>query len=221
MAKKKNDIFWASYADLMTALFVMMLALFVLSYKLFTDKNSELEVMAEQYQKIKEIEAALGALEGEYFRFDPENKRHELIIPIEFQSSQAVILPRYREQLYEAGKILKNTIKNIETDQSVRYVVIIEGMAARYTLPDRIWRNNDPAEMQFAYQLSYQRALALYRFWESRGITFDKNTFEVIIAGSGFQGAGRYNGKEEPKNKRFLIQIIPKVGKISGLQSET
>jgi hypothetical protein len=73
-----------------------------------------------------------------------------------------------------------------------------------------LWKNT--SERDFTYGLSYQRALALYKFWESNGVEFDRNTFEVIIAGSGFYGAGRYAGAQETRNKRFLIQVIPKIG---------
>jgi hypothetical protein len=217
MSKRSHNFFWPSYADLMTALFVVMLVLFVLSFKLFKERNEELGVMAAQYQKIKEIEHALEALEGEYFIYDSLNRRHELAIAVEFRSSDATIPPRYFDALYEAGKTLRNTIRNIETDQQVRYVVIIEGMAARYTHPSALGRNQDPEEINFAYNLSYRRALSLFTFWESRGIHFDSGTFEVIIAGSGFQGAGRYKGSQEALNKRFLIQVIPKVGRIEPL----
>lgn len=212
MKSKSTNIFWASYADLMTALFIVMLALFILSYKLFQDRQSELLVMAGQYQKIREIEAALSALEGEYFRFDSINRRHELNLDIAFRSGRSDIAPAYFDELKEAGEKLTNTIKNIKTDQPVRYIVIIEGMAARYTNPRDEKKNT--SERDFTYGLSYQRALALYKFWQSNGVEFDKNTFEVIIAGSGFFGAGRYSGANEFKNKRFLIQVIPKIGVI-------
>jgi outer membrane protein OmpA-like peptidoglycan-associated protein len=210
MKSKSTNVFWASYADLMTALFIVMLALFILSYKLFQDRQSELIVLANQYQKIREIEAALSALEGEYFRFDSINRRHELKLDIAFQSGKADISPAYYNDLKEAGEKLTHTIKNIKTDQPVRYIVIIEGMAARYTDAKNLWKNT--SERDFTYGLSYQRALALYKFWESNGVEFDRNTFEVIIAGSGFFGAGRYSGSNEAKNKRFLIQVIPKIG---------
>jgi outer membrane protein OmpA-like peptidoglycan-associated protein len=210
MKTKSTNLFWTSYADLMTALFIVMLALFILSYKLFQDRQGELEVMASQYQKIQEIEAALGALEGEYFRFDSLNKRHELNIDIAFKSGKSDISPAYYDKLKEAGKTLTNTIKNIRTDQQVKYIVVIEGMAARYTNERDLWKNE--SERDFTYRLSYERALALYKFWENNGVTFDRNIFEVIIAGSGFFGAGRYTGASEAKNKRFLIQVIPKTG---------
>ncbi|MES2733078.1 MAG: flagellar motor protein MotB [Bacteroidota bacterium] len=210
MKQKPNNLFWASYADLMTALFIVMLVLFVLSYSLFKQRQGELEVMAAQYQKLQEIEAALGALEGEYFEFDSLNRRHELKLEIAFQPGRSDIAPQYNIPLRRAGQTLTRTIQNIKTDQPVRFLVIIEGMAARY--PEGDLRNNKPEMIQETYNLSYQRALRLFQFWESAGVKFDKKRMEVIIAGSGFFGAGRYKGRQEPKNKRFLIQIIPKIG---------
>jgi len=62
------------------------------------------------------------------------------------------------------------------------------------------------------YELSYHRALALYRQWLSKGVDLRKYNTEVIIAGSGFNGINRDN-KVEENNKRFVIQIIPKISR--------
>jgi hypothetical protein len=36
-----------------------------------------------------------------------------------------------------------------------------------------------------------------------------------VAAGSGFKGVGRYTGfRDEAKNKRFIIQIQPKIGSL-------
>ncbi len=48
MKQKNSNIFWASYADLMTALFIVALVLFVLSYKLFRDKEQDYLSQAEE-----------------------------------------------------------------------------------------------------------------------------------------------------------------------------
>lgn len=39
-----KELFWVSYADLMTALFIVTLSLFILSYKLFKDKEAQLDL---------------------------------------------------------------------------------------------------------------------------------------------------------------------------------
>lgn len=197
----------------MTSLFIVMLVLFVLSYKLFRDKENELLVQVEQLNKIREIEAALKGLEGKYFRFDPVNKRHELKVQTKFDPNSWVIKASDKDSLAAAGLTLKKIIDDIQADQGVKYLVIIEGMAARdpYNPAFHI-RQRD-----YGYQLSYNRALALLNLWQSRQIQFDEKRFEVIIAGSGFYGTGRYTGAREYDNKRFLIQVIPKIGKIERL----
>ncbi|SDL63827.1 OmpA family protein [Catalinimonas alkaloidigena] len=207
-----KDFFWPSYVDLMTALFVVMLSLFVLSFKLFKDREGELLVMAQQYQKLQEIERSLQGLEGEYFVYDEDNKRHELKVPVQFASWESTIDARYHEPLRQAGLRLKNLIKNIRNDENVNYLIIIEGMAARDR--DDAALNRDPDFIQRTYDLSYQRALALRNLWRQQGITFEEGNLEVIIAGSGVFGTGRYTGAQEGQNKRFLIQIIPKIGEL-------
>lgn len=83
----------------------------------------------------------------------------------------------------------------------MKYLIIIEGMASK----DNYSLN---------YQLSYERALSLFRFWENQGIIFDPKICEIQIAGSGIGGIRDYYNDEEYKNQRFLIQIVPKIGEI-------
>ena len=61
----------------------------------------------------------------------------------------------------------------------------------------------------YAKELSYGRAMSLYYLWKRNGITLNSENSEVYISGSGFEGMCRYEGNEEDKNKRFIIQIIP------------
>jgi outer membrane protein OmpA-like peptidoglycan-associated protein len=220
METQSRGFFWPSYADLMTSLFVIMLVLFILSFKLFKDRqrelvaqNEKLEVIEQEYNKIKEIETALMGISGEFFQYDSVNKRHELAVQVEFDRNSYYIKPKYHKQLQEAGRAIKEAISDVEPAQDVRYLIIIEGMAARYGDVREKYKNNLPVYIDHAYQLSYQRALALQKFWDEK-IDFSGPEYEVIVAGSGFYGKGRYDPSEEEKNKRFLIQIIPKVGKI-------
>ena len=60
--------------------------------------------------------------------------------------------------------------------------------------------------------LSYQRALVLYKRWAEQGLNLRKYNTEIIIAGSGFNGTNRDQRIEE-NNKRFIIQIIPKISR--------
>lgn len=220
-----STFFWPSYADLLTALFVVMMVLFVLSFRLFREREEQLELYATNYKKIKELELALHRLDDSpYFEFQPQNQRYELMVPVQFAQWEYEIPQKYTKNLIEAGQQLQALIEeadraSIANDLDVKYLVIVEGMAARDPRDPQI--NRDRSFIQQAYLLSYQRALALASLWKRNGITFDKDNFELIIAGSGIYGTGRYNGKgEEGKNRRFLIQIIPKTGQIQKREHE-
>ncbi|GAB2461991.1 hypothetical protein GCM10011375_13450 [Hymenobacter qilianensis] len=221
--RSSNDFFWPSYVDLMTSLFVVMLVLFVYSFKLFKDRekelqqaNGELKAKAEELEQITKIRRSLQRLEGKYFRYDPNLERHELLVPVQFKAGQDEIQDAYKPALLQAGKTLRSVLKTIKTEQPVRYLVIVEGMAARYAGNDARNRTQE----QLTYQLSYRRALNLLNFWKQNGLNFSQDSnIELIIGGSGFYGTGRYRGAREGDNKRFLIQVIPKIGRIGGQKS--
>ncbi|UOR04462.1 hypothetical protein MUN82_16130 [Hymenobacter aerilatus] len=216
--QQSSDFFWPSYVDLMTSLFVVMLVLFVYSFKLFKDRegelkqaNGELKAKAEELEEINKIKQSLQQLEGKYFKYDPANERHELLVPVQFRAGQDVIEERYKPALLQAGRTLRTLLKSIKTEQPVRYLVIVEGMAARYPQGDP----RNAREEQLTYQLSYRRALSLLNFWKQNGLDFTQDrSIELVIGGSGFYGTGRYAGRREGDNKRFLIQVIPKVGRM-------
>ncbi|MBC6991493.1 MULTISPECIES: hypothetical protein [Hymenobacter] len=218
--RQSNDFFWPSYVDLMTSLFVVMLVLFVYSFKLFKDRendlknaNGELKAKAEELEQITKIRRSLQRLEGKYFKYDPVNERHELLVPVQFKAGRDEIEEQYKPALLQAGRTLRSVLKSIKTEQPVRYLVIVEGMAARYPQGDP--RNR--AQEQLTYQLSYRRALNLLNLWKQNGLNFSQDKgIELIIGGSGFYGTGRYTAAREDENKRFLIQVIPKVGRIGG-----
>ncbi|RMG23264.1 MAG: hypothetical protein D6730_14840 [Bacteroidetes bacterium] len=242
-------LFWVSYADLMTALFIITLALFVFAYKMFKVKQLDLEetatelrvrsleldkqslaleelkrrlseeemmastliqelnderarllVMEEEYKKLKEIEEAIKRLDPKYFVYQPAYKRHVLRSQVQFAKGQSAINASYKDMLLNAGKALERLVDSLERDDNIKYLLVIEGMASR----DAYTRN---------YELSYERALALWRLWDEQGIEFDPNRCEVIISGSGTGGVGR-DLQVERNNQRFLIQIIPKIGEL-------
>ena len=215
---KDKDFFWPSYVDLMTALFLTMLVLFVLSYKLFKDKQRDndkliydLKVQVQEKRKLDEIKAALKRLESNYFEYNPAYKRYELKFPVTFAPKSDILPSEAQEPLIKAGRFLLSQMQSIKNDDNVQYLVVVEGRAAK----DLRYPANDPHNLDgpAVRQLSYSRALAVIRLWEQAGLRFPAN-LEVIPAGSGFRGAGRYTGSEEALNKRFIIQIQPKIGSI-------
>lgn len=215
--KQSKDFFWPSYVDLMTALFLIMLVLFVLSYKLFHDKqvnlvaaNAKLEVQLKEKKKLDEIKESLKRLDNsQYFTYNEKFKRYELNFDVLFQSGRYNLPPAARQPLIEAGRFLLSQMQSLR-DDGIQYLVIIEGRAAMN--PNFPATASQNADQQAVRELSYNRALAVVYLWQQAGLQFPKN-IEVIPAGSGYRGAGRYNGyAKEQLNKRFIIQIQPKIG---------
>ena len=217
--KESRDFFWPSYVDLMTALFLTMLVLFVLSFKRFKDKeiglqqaNAQLKVQLLEKRKLDEIKAALKRLESNYFEYNAAYKRYELKFPVTFAPKSDVLPAEAQLPLVKAGRFLLSQMQAqaLKTD-NVQYLIVVEGRAAK----DLRYPATDPHNLDgpAVRQLSYSRALAVIRLWEQAGLRFPGN-LEVVAAGSGFRGAGRYTGSQEALNKRFIIQIQPKIGSI-------
>ncbi len=211
MSKESRDFFWPSYVDLMTVLFLVMLVLFILSFKMFQDKDSEnryniakLQVEVAEKRKLDEIKAALARLDGNYFQYNETYKRHELLVDVLFEQSSAEIPQRSLLPLRRAGEELSQVINSIE-DKEVKYLIVIDGRAASYPKGD----SRNVTQRDYALELSYKRALALLQYWRSTGIRFPADRIELIASGSGFEGAGRTG---DVRDRRFVIQILPKVG---------
>ena len=108
------------------------------------------------------------------------------------------------QYLVKVGNSIRGLIDNLKSkyaQQDIKYVVIIEGMASNDNFSDN-------------FPLSYKRAWAVLKLWQERNIVLDPTVCEVQVAGSGTEGIGRYPSKEEYKNQRILIQIVPKIGEI-------
>jgi len=199
---KKESFFWTSYSDLMTSLFFVMLVLFVLVIVLLHNKISEQKLKLEEFEKIEEIKKSLNNIDSTYFAYNPDYKKHILKIQVSFPTGKSNINNidyNTQQQLKKAGRAIKNQIDEItKTNPEIQYLLIIEGQASK----DNFSQN---------YELSYERALALSRFWQNSDIDFGKNC-EVLISGSGTGGSMRDNN--EKNNQRFLIHIIPKTGVI-------
>lgn len=216
MKSNVDSNFWPSYSDLLTTLFFVMLILFVLSFSLFEkskqeikEKRDSLQVKVEQYEKVQEIQKAISKLDTSYFYFNKECRRHELIQNLIFYPGRPEIPDTpvvAREELLNAGKILKKLIDSLSTEEKIRYILILEGRVAKK------WDGTLQLSDEDARFLSYRRGLSIYKFWIEEGLKFDENLCEVIISGSGYDGNCRYNDKDEGLNKRVVIHILPKIG---------
>ena len=200
MAQKKESFFWTSYSDLMTSLVFVMLVLFILVIVLL---HKRMEATEAQLQEIKKVEESTKDLSKDYFEYRPEYKKYVLNIQVRYPAGKsdlnAIIASDKEEQLNKlanAGNEIRDFLDNHKENQ---YVLIVEGQASK-------------DNFTYNYELSYQRALALMRFWvEDRGINFGKNC-EILISGSGDGKLDTHSMREsiETENQRFLIHILPK-----------
>ncbi|MDE5881508.1 MAG: hypothetical protein K2H60_07225 [Muribaculaceae bacterium] len=200
MVQKKESFFWTSYSDLMTSLFFVMLVLFILVIVLL---HKRMEATEAQLQEIKKVEESTKDLSKDYFVYRPEYKKYVLNIQVRYPAGKSDLnniiasdKDNQLNKLTEAGKEIQDFLNKHKENQ---YVLIVEGQASK-------------DNFTFNYELSYQRALALMRFWvEDRGINFGHNC-EILISGSGDGKLDTHSMREtvETENQRFLIHILPK-----------
>lgn len=200
MAQKKESFFWTSYSDLMTSLFFVMLVLFILVIVLL---HKRMEATEAQLEEIKKVEQSTQDLNRDYFTYRPEYKKYVLTIQVRYPAGKANLNDMVSadkdtqlQKLAAAGKEIQNFLKTHEENQ---YILIIEGQASK----DNFLYN---------YELSYQRALGLMRYWiEDSNIVFGDNC-EILISGSGDGKLDTHSMREakEADNQRFLIHILPK-----------
>ena len=200
MKKGKESFFWTSYSDLMVSLFIIMLVLFVLVIVLL---NNRMKATIMELENIKKVEASTRDLEGKYFSYNKEYEKFILNIDCQFPVREYdinLLNDETREKLMDAGQQVKDFLDRHPENQ---YLVIVEGQASA----------NSETWTEYNYNLSFQRALSLIKFWATNpDVKFSDQNCELQIAGS---GDGRLSAKtmRDPineKNQRFLIYIIPK-----------
>ena len=213
MSKKKSDFFWASYADLMTSLFFIMLVLFVLIIVVMKNDQYKMRIKLKEFEKIEEIKRSLNEIDSNFFEYKPEYKKHVLKINVEYpvygfeieDIKNKSLLPK----IEQTGWVIKRTIEKFKEKDEIKYLVVIEGQASKDGYLKDQYLNNDV--------LSYLRALQLKKYWISKGIDLNSlKNCELIVAGSGEGGTPREQPDvwDNDKNQRFLIHIIPKTGEI-------
>ncbi len=207
MKKGKESFFWTSYSDLMTSLFIIMLVLFVLVIVLLHKRMESTIFEKERIEKvledIKKVEASTRDLEGKYFSYNKEYEKFIINIDCQFPVDKYdinLLNINTRNKLMEAGQQVKAFLDRHSENQ---YLVIVEGQASA----------DSEAWTEYNYNLSFQRALSLVKFWATNPkVKFSDKNCELQIAGS---GDGRLSAKTmresvNEKNQRFLIYIIPK-----------
>ena len=237
MKRSGDKLFWISYSDLMTSLFFVMLILFavVTTMYLKADPEELLSKVEKLETENKELKKEKGMLEGELSdalatleqqkriinidkQFEPLKESASFVydekadkyvakdfIGVEiFDPNKSEILKEYLPKTEAIGREVEAMLKKLHKDNpDFGYILVIEGNAANS------WDKKFNKDDNYGYTLSYGRALAVYKHWLRKGIDLRRYNTEILIAGSGFNGLYR-DGVEE-NNKRFTIQIIPKV----------
>lgn len=209
MARKRNeDFFWVSYSDLLTTLFFVMMILFVLTIVHLKVEQNKTQARVEELEKIVRLEEQFKLLEDdEDFVYLEDCKKFvaKELRGIEiFQPNKTEIKEQYIAKTIEIGEKIEAFLNKLqEESKEFSYLLVIEGNMANS------WDRRFNEDAEYGYLKSFERALAVYDLWIGSGVSFRKGNVEILISGSGFNGLCRE--QEEENNKRFSIQIIPKV----------
>ena len=242
MKQRNKDSFWPTYVDIMTTLFAIMVVLFAVSYSRFRVKEAELIKIVNKYEEIQSIYKVVENIDSTYFEFNPQYVKFIFRIQVTYQTGEfslykleadmnnSALAEQVRKDIEDAGKAIQQTIISLQNSESkkqdIKYLVVIEGQASADGYDVNDYYNNDV--------LSYQRALALHRFWkEEASIDFSNmDKCELVISGSGEGGVPRFSEDDykqsseyiegqsirkkdvEKYNQRFLIHIVPVIGNI-------
>ena len=178
--------------------------------------------IADKYEEIKKIYQTVENIDPTYFEFDSTYVKHIFKIQVTYQKGEFDLYKlmadrtnkteadSLRRRIVAAGEEIQRTVQNLQNmhdkKQDIKYLVVIEGQASADGYYINPYFNNDV--------LSYQRALALHRFWQKNKIDFSAMPkCELVISGSGEGGVPRDTTREE-FNQRFLIHIVPVIGNI-------
>ncbi len=224
MKNKKESYFWTSYSDLMTSLFFVMLVLFVLIivvlYNYHKQKTKELEDLTQQlteqnkelleqkdiWEKMNELRLQFKDLQASgTFKYLPKSQKYiaKGLTGEIFQPLSSEIKVNYRDESLKVGREIEALLQKLSQYKQFKYQLVLEGNCAN---SEDLRMDKDSPQW---YKLSYERALALYTLWLQNGIDLRKYNTEIMICGSGLNGEDR--DKQEFFNKRFVIQIIPKI----------
>lgn len=210
MAKKdKNSFFWLSYSDLMTSLFFIILVLFIVTVAKFRSYTTGIEAEKEQLEAILQLGQQFeGLTKSSTLEYRPDSRKFiakDLLGEEIFEPEKSVIKQEYITKVLQVGKDLDNLLHTLNKNTSYKYLLVIEGNSANS------YHNPRDPDYGYTYRLSYDRALALYNYWRQQGINLRQYNTEILICGSGLNGIDR--DKVEENNKRFTIQILPKISK--------
>lgn len=119
-----------------------------------------------------------------------------------FENNKADLKTGLTKQTIQAGKKLESVLISLkEQKKEDHYILVLEGNLANE------WAAEFDRNNTWAYRVSYDRALAVYKLWLQNDINIRKYDIETIITGSGYYGLCPIKNKSAT---RFSVQLIPK-----------
>ena len=189
--------------------------------------KNKVTVLAKEKEVLETVKKNIEKLEKEnnLFIYDKKYKRYLLNFDVQFRTNKTSISPNgindfevTKVKLLKTGEKLREVINDLywlkklnKSYKNISFVIIVAGSASKTGNID----NN--------YIISYNRAYSLYKFWKKElDLDFDSKKYhdliEFQISGNGIGGVGRVSAEKNKtfntKNQRFIINIIPKIGKI-------
>lgn len=119
-----------------------------------------------------------------------------------FEKNKEDLRPGATAVIQQAGKKLTTVLEGLEEEaRSKHYVLVLEGNLLN-EWSEEFERNNT-----WAYRLSYERALVVYKAWLKEEIDLRKYGTELVITGGGYYGLCP---TKDLQSRRFSVQLIPK-----------
>lgn len=119
-----------------------------------------------------------------------------------FEKNKDELRPQALSIIRAAGKKLVRLLDRLEEERiAENYILVLEGNL------NNEWAEEFERNNTWAYRLSYERALTVYKVWLESQIDLRKYSTELIITGGGYYGLCPTKNK---KVKRFSVQLIPK-----------
>jgi hypothetical protein len=193
-------------------MFVIMLVLFGLSFKVYTEKT---KTITEQNTRLKGIEKEYVYIKRETIKIESFKSDSVFLYLTScdkfvikslkgkeiFVSNTADLKDVYLKELIVAGHAIESYLNKYDNKKwNPSFLLILEG----YMEPG--YDNKMLENPALAYQTSYQRALGVFQFWEKAGIVLQKKNVEILISGRGFDGICKENRHE--KVNFFSIRLL-------------
>ncbi|MGN0187826.1 MAG: hypothetical protein ACI392_08815 [Paludibacteraceae bacterium] len=165
-------------------------------------------VTIEQQNRILRIDEQFRPLQrAGLFKYFEQSKKYVAkdLLGVEiFEPNGAKIVDRYKQTALNVGYVIDTTLRSLHNQSpDFKYLLVIEGNVAN------TYDYKYDKDGAYGYKLSYERALSVYTLWQQNGIDLRQYNTEVLLCGSGWNGLDR--DVVEEYNKRFSIQILPKV----------